>query len=97
MIAFRQLKKYFREIIQSKEKGNELFNAGKLEEALVQYQAALDKFGLKLGANGEQRICYIALLSNMSLIHYKEGAYILSEENGDTRSALTEEQLRGSR
>eukprot|EP00956_Cyclotella_meneghiniana_P008832 scaffold12103_cov21-Cyclotella_meneghiniana.AAC.1 len=37
-------------------------------------------YSMQLGANGEQRICYIALLSNMSLIHYKVDAYILSEE-----------------
>ena len=70
----------FQEVIHLKDEGNDLFKAGELNQALDKYASALDKFGTKLGANGEQRDCYKALLSNMSLIHYKKEDYINSED-----------------
>ena len=69
----------FAEITQLKEEGNELFKAGDLDQALSSYQSALEKFRSKMGTHGPQRDCYVALLSNMSLIHYKKGDYRQSE------------------
>ena len=63
--------KIFSEILQLKEEGNISFKDGSLDE----YQVALDKFGKKLGSNGPQRDCYVALLSNASLVQYKLGYY----------------------
>jgi len=70
----------FSEILQLKEEGNASFKNGSLDEAMTSYDAALDKFGKKLGTNGPQRDCYVALLSNASLIQYKKGNYRRSEE-----------------
>jgi len=72
--------KVFSEILQLKEEGNVSFKDGSLDEAMTSYQVALDKFGKKLGSNGPQRDCYVALLSNASLIQYKLGHYRRSEE-----------------
>lgn len=69
----------FADITQLKEEGNKSFKGGNLHEALATYQSALDKFGRKLGTNGSQRDCYIALLSNISLINYKKEDYLQSE------------------
>jgi hypothetical protein len=69
----------FAEIIQLKGVGNDSFKAGDLDTALGSYQSALNKFETKMGINGSQRECYIALLSNMSLIYYKNGFYCQSE------------------
>ena len=70
----------FSEISKLKDEGNVSFKDGRLDEAITSYQAALDKFGKKLGTNGPQRDCYVALLSNASLIQYKQGNYLRSEE-----------------
>jgi tetratricopeptide (TPR) repeat protein len=72
--------KVFSEILQLKEEGNVSFKDGSFDEAMTSYQVALDKFGKKLDSNGPQRDCYVALLSNASLIQYKLGHYRRSEE-----------------
>ena len=72
--------KVFSEILQLKEEGNVSFKDGSFDEAMTSYQVALDKFGTKLGSNGPQRDCYVALLSNASLFQYKLGHYRRSEE-----------------
>ena len=43
------------------------------------YQSVLNKFEQKLGTNGPQRDCYIALLLNISLIYYRKEEYHQSE------------------
>lgn len=67
------------EIKQLKEEGNHSFKEGRLDEALAKYNSALGKFGLKIGTNGYQRDCYVALLANVSLICFKEKDYHQSE------------------
>jgi len=69
----------FAEITQLKEEGTESFKEGSLDHALASYQLALEKFGPKLGSHGPQRDCYVALLSNVSLIYYKKKCYRQSE------------------
>jgi hypothetical protein len=69
----------FAEITRLKDKGGGLFKKGDLDGALKSYEAAVKLYGNKLGANGSQRECLMALLSNASLIQYKKGNYYLSE------------------
>lgn len=69
----------FSEITELKEEGNGSFKAGSLDEALASYRLALENFGPKLGSHGPQRDCYVALLSNLSLIYYKKEDYSQSE------------------
>ncbi len=69
----------FTEVIQLKGTACESFKAGDLDSALATYLLALEKFAKKMGSNGPQRECYVALLSNVSLIYYKKEEYIQSE------------------
>jgi hypothetical protein len=69
----------FTEITRLKKEGGELFNKGDLDGAMKSYESAMKLYGSKLGTNGQQRDCYMALLSNASLVAYKKGDYRLSE------------------
>jgi hypothetical protein len=69
----------FVEISRLKDIANESFKERDLDGALATYLLALEKFGTKLGSNGPQRDCYLALLSNVSLNYYKKEDYLQSE------------------
>mmetsp|Transcript_6053 Transcript_6053/g.9598 ORF Transcript_6053/g.9598 Transcript_6053/m.9598 type:complete len:253 (+) Transcript_6053:542-1300(+) len=71
--------KTFSEIIQLKRDDNTLFKEGKLDEAITKCQLALEKFGPKLGSNGEQKDGRIAILSNLSLVLFKKKDFLQSE------------------
>ena len=62
------------ELKSHKPRERELFKAGRRpRSSIVIISTALEKFRSKMGTHGPQRDCYVALLSNMSLIHYKKG------------------------
>jgi len=65
----------FSEALRLKEKGNDAFKNGQLDEAITCYDTALGKFGKVLGSNGVQRESHVAILSNLSLIHLKKKEY----------------------
>jgi hypothetical protein len=65
----------FAEVKQLKDAGNSEFGASNLEQAVANYKSALDIFGSRLGSNGTQRDTYVALLSNLSLVHLKKKLY----------------------
>jgi hypothetical protein len=69
----------FVEISRLKDIANKSFKERDLDGALATYLLALEKFGTKLGSNGPQRDCYLALLSNVSLNYYKKEDYLQSE------------------
>jgi len=69
----------FAEVTQLKGTACESFKVGDLDSAMATYLLALEKFAKKMGSNGPQRDCYVALLSNVSLIYYKKEEYLQSE------------------
>jgi hypothetical protein len=65
----------FAEVKQLKDAGNSEFGASNLDQAVANYNSALDLFGSRLGSNGTQRETYVALLSNLSLVYLKKKLY----------------------
>ena len=63
-----------------KERGNASFKKGKLAEALVSYNCAVQHYGSKTGPPGHQRETLVNIMSNIALIHHKKKSFSDAEE-----------------
>jgi tetratricopeptide (TPR) repeat protein len=71
----------FTAISRLKEEGNAFFKEGMIDEALLSYKLALEKFGHKIGTHGPQRECHIALWSNLTLMYMKKEDFHQAESS----------------
>ena len=71
----------FTAILAIKEEGNVYFKEGRIDEAIASYNAALKKFGHKVGLHGPQRDCQVALWSNLTLMYMKKEDFHQAESS----------------